>query len=361
MNRPIAIVLAGVLCACTAPSASRAERDRDVGQAEESGVRVSVTDGLAAVLHLDAERLRLWCSAPEIAFTIQSDDERAMAIELWNAMPDAAVFATGADGAAMSVALEDTSVVTRKRLEVELSAGESTFIVRTPDTGDRGPWRFALMSDVQNGIDEVQDVFSGINAAQTRFLLGAGDLAQFGTREELERFRRELEQLTVPYYTTLGNHDAPETGLWQELYGRGNFRFAFRGVQFTMLDSASATVDPMAYEWLDEWLFEGLSRVNVFAMHIPALDPVGTRNGAFGSRNEAGKLLSALHKGNVALTLYGHIHSFYQFDNGGIPAFISGGGGAFEEKGDGYGRHFMVIEVGADAGVLSTEMIEVPD
>jgi predicted phosphodiesterase len=349
----VILSLAGM--ACTPPSAARADLDREVGQASINGIEVSVDDGLATVHELESGRLRLWCSAPEIVIHVRSEGARSLVLELFNAMGDTTVSASGEEAI-----VEDLVIPTRKRVSLDLNDGDNEIAITTSDTGEAGPWRFALMSDVQGGIDEVQDIFRSINSEDdVRFLLGAGDLSSTGSREELERFAHELETLDVPYYTTLGNHDVPVAGLWQELYGRGNFRFVFRGVQFTLLDSASATIDPLAYSWLDRWLYEGLSRVNIFAMHIPALDPVGTRNGAFGSRNEAGKLLSSLHAGNVALTLYGHIHSFYQYENGGIQAFISGGGGALPERGDGYGRHYMLIDVGAEAGIVSTKRVEI--
>lgn len=351
-----ALIIAIVaLAACTPPSEQRAELDRDVGTSAAGGVEIAVDDGLAAIHRLDAEGARLWCSAPELVIRVRSDVSRRFELELFNTMRDARIRLGD-----VAIAEEELGVATEKRATLELSAGEQVVTVTTSDHGDRDPFRFALMSDVQGGIGEVQDLFRSMNGEEgLRFLLGAGDLSSRGTREELERFQDELRGLSVPYYTTLGNHDAPELGLWQELYGRGNFRFVFRGVQFTLLDSASATIDPLAYTWLDGWLEEGLSRVNVFAMHIPALDPVGVRNGAFGSRNEAGKLLSSLHRGNVAMTLYGHIHSFYQFENAGIQAFISGGGGAFEERLDGYARHYLVIEAGADAGIVKTDRVAI--
>jgi hypothetical protein len=49
------------------------------------------------------------------------------------------------------------------------------------------------------------------------------------------------------------------------------------------------------------------------------------------------------------LTLYGHIHTYHPFSNGGIPAYISGGGGAIPERLDGIGRHFMVVDVNPKA------------
>ena len=108
---------------------------------------------------------------------------------------------------------------------------------------------------------------------------------------------------------------------------------------FTLLDDGSASLDPLVYDWLDDWLAGARHDVHVIAMHIPPLDPIGVRNGAFASRSEAAKLLGRLAEGHVDLTLYGDIHSYYEFDNAGIPAFISGGGGAIPERFDGIGRH----------------------
>ena len=132
-----------------------------------------------------------------------------------------------------------------------------------------------------------------------------------------------------------------------------------RGVYFTLLDSASATLDPLVYTWLDAWLARARDGVSVVAMHIPPLDPIGVRNGAFASRGEAAALLGTLAEAGVDLTLYGHIHSYYSFDNAGIPAYISGGGGAIPERFDDIGRHFMVFDIDPRAGVTSARLVRV--
>ena len=73
------------------------------------------------------------------------------------------------------------------------------------------------------------------------------------------------------------------------------------------------------------------------------------------SVRDGNRLLSQLADGNVDLTLYGHIHTYEAFENAGIPAFISGGGGADPMKGDGIDRHFLVVDVGAD-GIGGVEL-----
>jgi 3',5'-cyclic AMP phosphodiesterase CpdA len=255
-------------------------------------------------------------------------------------MPDAEL--SGAPGA---VAMPG-AVPTQRRWIFTPDASDLTLAVAPLDAGAPGAFRFAVLADVQEGIGKVQDIYRLVAAEpQVRFVVFDGDLTQFGTTEELQRFQRELRSLPVPLFATLGNHELgsrPPT--FHALFGRGSFRYVFRGVQFTMLDSASATIAPLTYTRLEGWLAEGRDRLHVVGMHIPPIDPVGTRNGAFASRAEAARLLAMLAGGGVDLTLYGHIHSYYSFWNAGIPAYISGGGGSLPERFDGIGRHFLVLD-----------------
>jgi predicted phosphodiesterase len=357
----LAASAAFITLACVRPAEERAERDRSIGKATSSELDVRVAHGLAAVRKLESGHLVLWASAPAWELELDAHGGGTFTLDVHNCVPDVELTSLEPDARATLVA---SPLPTRKTWELELPAGTSRFRFAPPDAADRAPWSFALMSDVQEAIDRVNDIYRRVNEeSEVRFLLGAGDLTRRGTRDELEEFRDELEALEVPYYTTLGNHELGVVpSLYQDYFGRANFQFVYRGVYFTMLDSASATLDPLVYDWLDGWLSRARGGVHVVAMHIPPLDPTGVRNGAFASRNEAAMLLGRLAEGGVDLTLYGHIHSFYEFDNAGIPAFISGGGGAIPERFDDIGRHFMVIDVGADRGIVGTRVVRVdPD
>jgi len=344
---------------CLHPAEDRVERDLLVGQAERSGLSVTVQDGLAAVRSLTEVELVLWGSAPGFQLELSSSTARELTIEIQNCLPDAELRATGAT--AVLEPLGDNGVPTRKLWRLQLPAAPVTLALAAPDAAEPEPFRFGLMSDVQEAISDVADVFERVNQVpRLRFLLGAGDLTQQGTREELERFQRELLRLQVPYFTTLGNHELGTSATpYHDYFGRGSFQFRFRGVYFTLLDSASASLDPSVYDWLDGWLKAARRDVHIVAMHIPPIDPIGVRNGSWASRSEASKLLGRLAEGRVDLTLYGHVHSYYSFDNAGIPAFISGGGGAIPERFDRIGRHFLVFDVDADQGVVSQDVIKV--
>ncbi len=347
---------------CTRPAEERALKDLEVGRAEVDGTTLSVDHGLAAIRRAEVGDVLLWQSAPVTTLRVNraSDAPSEWTFTLRNAMPDLTLAARASDKPLSVVSLPQ-ELATHKAFRVELPAGESTLEFAVPPPDPTAPFRFALMSDVQEAIDGVQDIYTKMNAEPgVGFLLGAGDLTQRGTVDELDRFEQELRSLKVPYYTTLGNHELGTTPPpFQDLYGRGNFSFVFQSVRFTMLDSASATLDPIVYDWLDGWLDQGRSDVHVVAMHIAPLDPSGIRNGGFASRAEAAKLLSRLAKGAVDLTLYGHVHSHYEFENAGIPARISGGGGSIPERFDGVGRHFLVIDIGAKAGLQSIRLVRV--
>ncbi|MCA9641976.1 MAG: metallophosphoesterase [Polyangiaceae bacterium] len=355
--------LAAQAACSTRPAEERAERDQEVGHAEARGLRVDVDDGLAVILGIGEEAgegtLSLWNSAPVQRFTLNRSESAPTSwrVTFSNVMRESQLKVV--EGEATLTQLPGTHA-TQQVYQLTLTTPEVRFELMAPEARQRGPFSFALLSDVQEAIDRVQDIFGRINQEPVSFMLGAGDLTNQGSDEQLSRYKRELQKLEVPYYTTLGNHELGQSPtLWHDYFGRASFHFDFRGAAFSLIDSGSATVDPLVYDQLGGWLSEHTSDVHIVAMHIPPLDPTGVRNGAFSSRNEAAKLLGRLARGHVDLTLYGHIHSYYDFENGGIPAYISGGGGAIPERFDQIGRHFLVIDVDPDSGIRKVRTVRV--
>ncbi|HYQ17955.1 MAG TPA: metallophosphoesterase, partial [Polyangiaceae bacterium] len=239
---------------CLSPAEERVELDREVGRAQAAGLAVAVDDGLATVRSLSSTALVLWGSAPGFAWSVTANEPTELELEIQNCLVDAELQVTAGDAQLSSLGAAETP--TRQRWRLQLPAGETRLELAAPDAGSLEPFDFALLSDIQEAVDHVADVFDKLNA-QTglRFLLGAGDLTQRGTREELERFQRELLRLQIPYFTTLGNHElGTHPDLFHEYFGRGSFQFRFHGVAFTLLDDASATLDPTTYDWLEGWL-----------------------------------------------------------------------------------------------------------
>lgn len=348
----MATLLIVLLGSCLRTGEERAELDLLVGTTETGGARLVVEDGLATFREASPGAVALWAQAPRLNLEVEAGGAgeltRVWSIRVENCMPGAVATLLAEDGTEVEVTAQAGEWPTDKRWSFELP-GEGTYslTIGPEDSDTEEPWRFAMLSDIQEDVDDVQDVFSRINEDESlRFVVSTGDLTRMGARDQLMRFQRELRSLRVPFYSTVGNHElGNQAELWHELYGRFNYQFKFKGVYMTLVDSGNASIDPVVYGWLEDWLYEARDDVHVFLTHIAPIDPVGTRNGSFRHRKEAAKLLAMLAEGRMDMTVYGHVHSYYAFSNAGIPAFISGGGGAIPERLDGIERHFLAVDV----------------
>lgn len=378
---------------CLREGEERARADLEVGTGSVDTMRVQVTNGLAHVRVVappapDAPgEIHLRASAPAFAASMVPGAAGAGAwtITVSNCMPDAALVASMA-GSGLRRARADVPVVeldserpTVRRWSIDLSdmadmAARTSAPGVAPDeppeialriepadaAAPDGSWRFAVMGDIQTAMEDVHEVFARINQDPSlRFVVSTGDLVDASDEDQYDLLERQLETLTIPYYSTIGNHELfGDPAPWRERFGRFNLHFRFKGVAFSLVDSGSASLDPLVYTWLDTWLADAADEVHLFFTHYPPLDPIGVRNGSFRSANEARKLLGRLAAGKVDMTFYGHIHSFYAFSNAGIPAYISGGGGAIPERWDGIGRHYLAVDV-SSAGVQDVAVVRI--
>jgi hypothetical protein len=345
--------------ACLDVAEDRARRDQEVGRAKSAGTSVEVEGGLAAVRALSAGSLELWANAPALRVRLELPTAAGpkFSVTVQNLLPDAELAARDAAGGALTVTPSPSEIPTERRFSIDRGlANEILIDIGPADPKLEEPFEFIALADVQEAIDDVGDVFAKVNEQRgARFVMFSGDITERGSAAELARFQREMRALRLPLYTTLGNHELGDSEVpYHDYFGRGSQSFRFHGVRFTFLDSASATLDPMVYDWLEGWLDSSRNENHLLFMHVPPLDPSGIRNGAFSNRAEAAKLLSMFGRGGVDTTFYGHIHSYYPFENAGIPAYISGGGGAIPERFDGVGRHFLLV--GVNPGVAGTNV-----
>ncbi len=362
-NATMAMALTA-LTACLSDSAERAERDRSVGRAQADGVEIAVDAGHAAVRSIGTAGVELWSQAPAIALELKSTAaaNTSVALTVRNIMPASVLNATDRAGSAIAVGPPSWLRATAARWDIPLAAGQSLrLVVAPPDAGTPAVYRFAVLSDVQEALPRVGDIYRRMNADPSlRFVFNAGDLTDRGSVNQLLEFQTRLEELTIPFYGTVGNHELITRSVpWFGIFGRANLHWTFKGVHFTLVDSGSALIDEQVYGWLDGWLAEGRQAVHIFATHIPPLDPIGVRGGGFSDRNEGAALVAKLARAGVDLTLYGHVHSYYAYTNAGIPAYISGGGGAIPERFDGIGRHYLTVEVDPANGVRDVALVRV--
>ncbi len=360
---PLALVVLAV-AACVRPADQRASLDLEVGRASVGGVDFAIADGLANVIDARDGALTLWAQAPgfSIAADVGGGGTTQWIVEVQNCLPEAEADVAGEGSPSPTATRLSSPRPAVCRFEIDLAGAPSATIdIGAPDADIVERYQFAVMGDIQTGMVRVEDVFEKINSdPEIRFVMSTGDVVQNGEEEEYEEFLDKVQVLDVPFYSTIGNHElAGEGELWHEHFGLYNVHFSFKGVAFSFLDSGNASLDPIVYDRLEQWLDEAADGLHVFGTHYPAFDPIGLRSASFRSRREANKLLGRLAAGGVDLTCYGHIHSYYAYENAGIPAFISGGGGAIPERFDGVGRHFLKVDADPARGTMETALIRV--
>ncbi len=354
---PTTFVLACALLStthCVRPGEERSSDDSLVGLAQTTGLQLTVTDGLAAVRQLNATSALLWAQAPVVEMQWQSDQAREIQLEVRNCMPGARL-----EIGEERIVATDTPRPTWCVFTLPLPAGTQKVRIAPPDWQSEERYLVADMGDIQTAMDRVHEVFDAISAVpDLRFVMSTGDVVQLGEESEYELFQEQLSHLNIPFFSTVGNHELTQDALrWHDRFGLYSVHFRFKGIDYSYVDSGNAGLDPDLYKRLDHWLEEGKDRVHIFGTHYPPIDPVGVRNAGFRSRNEASKLLVKLAEAKVDLTIYGHIHSYYKFSNAGIPAYISGGGGALPERLDDIDRHFLVLDVDPTAKKVHTVQV----
>lgn len=345
-----------LVASCLTPATDHLDLDRKLGKAEVEGAEVREVDGLAAIRELSPGRLRLRAASPvlNLEMELAPGSPAAWEIIVENAMPAAELTVTCPGSC--SAAPRPTERPTRAAWDLTLEPGATAELrIAPPDWDEPAPFRFAAMSDVQEAIPEVDEIVARMNEDDSiRFVISTGDLTHRGRRDELEDFLAQLEALDVPFFTTYGNHEFVGDPLdWHELFGPFNSHFRFKGVTFSLVDSSAASIDPDVYARLETWLDASRDEPHLFTTHVPPFEPVGTRSVSFRSRTEAAKLVAMLADGDVDLAIFGHIHTLHTFSTGGIPAYISGGGGAIENRLDGIGRHYLTVDADPAAVAFS--------
>lgn len=106
--------------------------------------------------------------------------------------------------------------------------------------------KFAVISDSQRWYDELKDAIRDINAREDiDFVLHAGDVADFGMRDEFEIQRDMLSKLKQPCVCLIGNHDCLATGeyIFRDVFGELNFAFTAGDVRFICLNTNALEFD----------------------------------------------------------------------------------------------------------------------
>ena len=111
-------------------------------------------------------------------------------------------------------------------------------------------------------------MFSALNSDKSIELgMLPGDITRNGSEAEWELVDRQLDQLRMPVYKVMGNHDARNRSVWTERYGPAFYSFTHRQDLFIVLDTNNPDwqVNPEQLMFLERVLSsEGQSAEKIF-------------------------------------------------------------------------------------------------
>ncbi len=211
----------------------------------------------------------------------------------------------------------------------------------------------------------MQHIISQINQLGGAFVLYTGDLIPRGDLEELHYGKKILDQLDMPYFLALGNHERvgdKDAGNFKQIFGPTHYRFDYRDCSFFVLDNSPGSFHrTTSYQlpseeqltWLMQQLEQCQSRYVFLCLHVPVVDPIPIRPTDLNSY-EAHLLQTILQahreRGKRIVVLSGHTHMFSEQVVDGIPYFVSAGGGAalYAPPNQGGFYHFLAFTVQSD-------------
>ncbi len=215
-------------------------------------------------------------------------------------------------------------------------------------------FRFAQLTDIHlnrgNASREadLQQSISAINAMDDiDFVLITGDVSEEGDRATLQQAKEFFDQLRVPYYIVMGNHETKwsDSGCtaWQEIFGYERFQMQHQGVHFLgfntgpLMRMAYGHVVPQDLSWLEQQLRRIPKEEPVIIVtHYPLIP---------GEMDNWYQATDILRHYNVRLCIGGHYHQLQNLSYDGIPGILMRATCSDSEKPSGFG----VYEVTPDS------------
>ncbi len=148
------------------------------------------------------------------------------------------------------------------------------------------------------------------------FFTVLGDLSEDGTSEELTTIKADLDQVGVPYYATIGNHDLFQDSSkggwdqWKSTFGAATYSVTLGGVvRIILLDTATGNIGATQFRWLENQLKTPVP-FTLVGSHYPVNGGPSPSIWRLESVEERYKLTHLLNRYGVYAYVAGHLHAF---------------------------------------------------
>jgi 3',5'-cyclic AMP phosphodiesterase CpdA len=241
----------------------------------------------------------------------------------------------------------------------------------------QGKFTFVVLGDNRSGDDTYRKIVSLAMERKPDFIINTGDMiTKPGNKNDWKNFWALSKPITVPYFLTVGNHDAnPKIPLSEKTFKAqvdlpGNelyYLFVAGNSLFIVLDSymddQEKRIIGEQFKWFETVLANSTQKHKFVFLHHPLYTDLGKGHHAHDSLDRypesRDRLESLFVKHKVDAVFVGHEHYYQRRMVDGIVHVITGGGGApmYDREEDGGFFHFVRVTV--DGDTVSGEVIDI--
>ncbi len=187
--------------------------------------------------------------------------------------------------------------------ETDITRGELQKLARLGEPPDS--WTFLAFGDTHDEYDDLENTVRIMNQSDARFALIAGDMTDRGLLQEFEWSGKLYRELSMPFFTAIGNHDELSDGpeIYKEMYGPTEYSFRHGPLKFVVFDS-NYLERPSApnRDWLTAQVEDiGDALGVVLVTHMPILETDSREDGDVDVFYD-----QLLQSGNVVLVVDSH-------------------------------------------------------
>jgi predicted phosphodiesterase len=259
------------------------------------------------------------------------------------------------DGQAINVIERNTRSL---RFQITPEVRKEVQILTYP--ADEEEIRFIIFGDNHAVLPNLQQIVQTANQNQVHFVVPNGDLVHSGRLEEYHEILRELNQLEMPFFTSIGNHDKRVRNgrkNYKSFFGPFYYAFGYQDIHFIVLDSSRKRgIDRFQYKWLERELEASQGRRIIIFLHRPAFCP-GYGYACFSDPFNTKKFIYLMEKYQVEAVFGSHIHIYENFLRNGVRYFVTGGGGGVLWQTSNF-HHYLQVFVKKTG--IHVEVIDLP-
>ena len=167
------------------------------------------------------------------------------------------------------------------------------------------PLRFAIISDSHQNYADLGSTIKIINEKNVSFVLNTGDFTNIGSNTEYDQFIEQVQSLTPPIISTIGNHDTVGKGvdLFRKIFGPDNYFFDHQSFRFIIFNNNYLDMGSIDLPWLD-------SAINTSPFPVIIMQHIPVSEADYFPGEIKGQVDISYQNPKIFLVLNGHKHGF---------------------------------------------------